>query len=44
MTQRDNGLAMNVNHVQWDNDSMVFYFDIERGEQSVDKSGDLWHV
>ena len=35
---------MNVNHVQWDNDSLVFYFSKTKGEKSGDKSGDTWHV
>ena len=35
---------MNKNHVQWENDSLVFYFSKTKGDQSVDKSGDLWHV
>ena len=28
----DNCLAMNVNHVQWENDSMVFYFAETKGD------------
>ena len=35
---------MNVNHFQWDNDSLVFYFSKTKDEHSGDKSGDLWHV
>ena len=35
---------MNVNHVQWENDILVFYFTKTKGDQSGDKSGDPWHV
>ena len=35
---------MNVNHVQWENDILVFYFAKTKGDQSGDKSGDPWHV
>ena len=35
---------MNINHVQWENDILVFYFFTKKGDQSEDKSGDLWHV
>ena len=44
LTQRDNCLAMNVNHVQWDNDSLVFYFSKMKGDQSGGKSYDPWHL
>ena len=35
---------MNANHVQWENDSLVFYFVKTKGDQLEDKSGDLWLV
>ena len=35
---------MNVNHVQLENDNLVFYFVKTKGDQLGDKSGDLWHV
>ena len=44
LARSDNCLTMNVNHVQWDNDSLVFYFSKTKGDQSGDKSGDPWHV
>ena len=44
LVQSDNYLAMNVNHVQWENDILVFYFEKTKGEQSGDKSGDTWHI
>ena len=44
LARSDNCLAMNVNHVQWENDSLVFYFSKTKGDQSGDKSGDLWHL
>ena len=44
LAQSDNCLAMIVNHVQWDNDSLVFNFSKMKGHHSGDKSGDPWHV
>ena len=44
LARSDNFLVMNVNHVQWENDSLVLYFSKMKGDQSGDKSGDLWHV
>ena len=44
LAQSDNCLAMNINHVQWEKDSLVFYFAKTKGDQSGDKSGDPWHV
>ena len=35
---------MNVNHVQWENDSLVFYFVKTKGDQLGEKAGDPWHV
>ena len=35
---------MNVNHVQWENDSLVFYFAKTKGDHFGDKSVDPWHV
>ena len=35
---------MKVNYVQWENDSLVFYFTKTKGDQSGDNSGDPWHV
>ena len=35
---------MNENHVQWENDSLVFYFVKTKSDQLGDQSGDLWHV
>ena len=35
---------MNVNYLQWDNDSLVLYFSKTKGDQSGDKSGDPWQV
>ena len=35
---------MNVNCVHWENDSLLFYFAKTKGDQSGDKSGDMWHV
>ena len=35
---------MNVNHVQWENDSLVFYFSKMKGDQSGDNSGDTCHL
>ena len=40
LARRNNCLAMNVNHSQWYNDSLVFYFSKTKGEHSGDKSGD----
>ena len=42
--ESDNYLIMNVNHVQWENDSLVLYFSKTKGDQSGDKSGDIWNV
>ena len=36
----NNCLAMNINHVQWENDSLVFYFSETKVDQSGEKSGD----
>ena len=44
LARSDNCLAMNIHHVQWDNDSLVFYFSKMKCDQSGDKSGDPWHV
>ena len=33
----DNCLTMNVNNVQWENDSLVFYFSKTKGYQLGDK-------
>ena len=44
LARSDNCLAMNVNHVQWQNDSLVFYFAKTKCDQSGDKSYDPWHV
>ena len=44
LARSDNCLAMKINHVQWENDSLVFYFSKTKGDQSGDKSGDPWHV
>ena len=44
LARSDYCLTMNVNHVQWENDSLVFYFSNTKGDQSGDKSGDPWHV
>ena len=44
VTWSDKCLAMNVNHFQWKNDSLVFYFAKTKGDQSGEKSGDPWHV
>ena len=44
LAQSDNCISMNVNHVQWENDSLVFYFAKTKGDQLGDKSGDPWHV
>ena len=44
LARSNNCLAMNVNHVQWENDRLVFYFDKTKGDQSGDKSGDPWHI
>ena len=40
LARSDNCLAMNLNHVQWENDILVFYFVKTKGDQSGDKSGD----
>ena len=44
LARSDNCLDMNVNHVQWKNDSLVFYFTKTKGDHSGDKSVDPWHV
>ena len=44
LVRSDNCLAMTVNYVQWENDSLVFCFSKTKGDQSVDKSGNPWHV
>ena len=44
LARSDNCLAMNLNHIQCENDSLVFYFAKAKGGQSGDKSGDLWHL
>ena len=44
LAQSNNCLAMNVNHVQWENYSLVSYFAKTKGEQLGDKSGDPWHI
>ena len=44
LTRSDNCIIIHINHVQWENDSLVFYFDKTKGEQSGDKSGDPWHL
>ena len=35
----NNCLAMNVNHVQWENDSLVFYFVKTKGDRLGEKAG-----
>ena len=44
LARSDKFLTMNVNHVQWDNDSLVFYFSKTKGDQSGYKPGDPWHI
>ena len=44
LARSDNCLTMNVNNVQWENDSLVFYFSKKKGDQSGEKSGDPWQV
>ena len=44
LAQNNNCLAMNVNHFQWENDSLMFYFAETKGDQLGDKSSDPWHV
>ena len=44
LARSNNCLTMNVNYLQWDNDSLVLYFSKTKGDQSVDKSGDPWQV
>ena len=44
LAQSNNSLDMNANHVHWENDSLVFYFAKTKGDQSGNKSTDMWHV
>ena len=44
LARSNNCLDMKANHVQWENDILVFYFSKTKGGQSGDKSGDPWHV
>ena len=41
LARSNNCLTMNVNDLQWDNDSLVLYCSKTKGDQQVDKSGDL---
>ena len=44
IARRNKFLSMNVNHVQWENDILVFYFSKTKGDQSGDNSGDMCYV
>ena len=44
LARSDNCLSMNVNHIQWANDALLFYFGKTKGDQLGDRAGDPWHV
>ena len=44
LARSDDCLVVNVNHVWWENDSLVLYFAKTKGDRPVDKSGDPCHV
>ena len=44
LLRSNNCLAININHAQWENDSLVFYFVKTKGYQLGENAGDPWHV
>lgn len=44
MARSDNCLHMNINHVQWRDDCLLFFFAKSKGNQGGENSENPWHV
>ena len=44
MARSDNCLQMHINHVQWGNDCLLFFFGKYKTNQTGERSGQPWHV
>ena len=44
LARSDNCLSMNLSHIEWRNDSLLFYFGKSKSDQEGDRSGHPWHV
>ena len=44
MARSDNCLNMNINHVQWKDDCLIFFFAKSKGNQGGENSEHPWHV
>ena len=44
MTHSDNCLNMHVSHVQWYEDSLLFFFGKSKTNPTGEKSNEPWHV
>ena len=44
MARSDNYVNMHVHHIQWRSDSLIYYFGTSKGNQTVDRANNPWHV
>ena len=44
MARSDNCVDMHVNHIYWISDSLIYYIVPLKGNQTVDRANDPWHV
>ena len=44
MARSDNCVNMHINHVQWHEDAMLFFFGKSKGNQGGDRADKPWHV